>query len=144
MLTSNLRLFKCDGAGRGRKAVLRPLAGDLFVRVRRAAGEKGVGENVMTAGYSGTPPAKKLGVKEGMSIVALSAPENYLGLVEPLPHDVRIAYELEADADIVHLFTNSRDELFRGLAKASKAIKQNGADLGFLVQESGQAANGNH
>jgi len=39
----------------------------------------------MTAGYSATPLAKKLGVKEGMSIVAADAPDNYAELLAPLP-----------------------------------------------------------
>ena len=37
------------------------------------------------AGYSGTPLARKLGIKDGSRIFLLNAPGNYLQLVAPLP-----------------------------------------------------------
>ncbi len=80
----------------------------------------------MTAGYSGTPLAKKLGIKDGMKIVALGAPENYVELLGELPSEVTIKNEASPEADIVHLFTNTRDGLFRGLADTKGLIKQNG------------------
>jgi hypothetical protein len=80
----------------------------------------------MTAGYSGTPLAKKLGIKEGMKVVVVDAPENYAALLDPLPADVNIIETLDADTDLLHLFTNTRDGLFRGLADARNLIKQNG------------------
>ncbi len=81
----------------------------------------------MTAGYSGTPLAKKLGIKEGMTVVTVDAPQNYFALVDPLPDGVTITEGPANDADVLHLFTNSRDGLFRGLAEARGRIKQNGA-----------------
>lgn len=81
----------------------------------------------MSAGYSGTPLAKKLGFKEGMRIVVLDAPPNYRDLIEPVPYDVTITTNLEADAEMVHLFSNSVDGLRDGLARITKAIRQNGA-----------------
>lgn len=80
----------------------------------------------MTAGYSGTPLAKKLGIKEGMKVVLIDPPINYRDLVEPLPDGVSIRESLSKDADFVHLFTNSRDGLFRGLDEAKRAIRQDG------------------
>jgi hypothetical protein len=81
----------------------------------------------MTAGYSGTPLAKKLGIKAGFSVAAIDAPQNYRSLIDPLPDGVRIADEAVAGADLVHLFTNSRDGLFSGLADLRNVIKQDGA-----------------
>jgi hypothetical protein len=91
----------------------------------------------MTAGYSGTPLAKKLGIKEGFVVAAVNAPERYLGLVEPLPAGVEIRHvELDTLAtarvsarslDLIHFFTNSRDELASGLTRFMKLIKQDGA-----------------
>jgi hypothetical protein len=80
----------------------------------------------MTAGYSGTPLAKKLGIKEGFTILTVNEPDNYRELVEPLPAGTSFAPKTAKDADLVHLFTNSRDELFRGLAMYKKQIKQDG------------------
>jgi hypothetical protein len=80
----------------------------------------------MTAGYSGTPLAKKLGIKDGMKIVACDAPENYAALLGELPAGVTVDRERSPDVDLIHLFTNSRDGLFRGLAELRGLIKQNG------------------
>ena len=82
-----------------------------------------------TAGYSGTPLAKKLGFKPGMVIIAIDAPD---GILE-FP-DVTIGHlgmgELERAAqrssDIVHIFVNKRELLLMGLTQAMKVIKPNG------------------
>lgn len=60
-------------------------------------------------------------------MVAIDAPDNYSELLAPLPPDVKITDASKKDADIIHIFTNTRDGLFGGLARASKQIKQNGA-----------------
>ena len=80
----------------------------------------------MTTGYSGTPLAKKLGFKEGFSILTVNAPDDLDQLLEPLPAGVRILTTPQSDVDLIHLFTNSRDELFRKLANCVRLIKQNG------------------
>jgi hypothetical protein len=81
----------------------------------------------MTAGYSGTPLAKKLGFKAGFAVAVVNAPDNYLELVEPVPEGVAISHEPRAGCDLVHFFTNSRDELFRRLAEYRNSIKQDGS-----------------
>ena len=80
----------------------------------------------MTAGYSGTPLAKKLGIKAGFTVVTVNAPGNFEGLLAPLPDDVTITDKPRNDADLIHFFTNSREELARGLSKYKNLIKQNG------------------
>lgn len=67
------------------------------------------------AGYSGTPLAKKLGIKEGQTVLTVNAPERYRALLEPLPPSVRFVTRLGADVALVHLFTTKRDELARAL-----------------------------
>lgn len=47
-----------------------------------------------TAGDSGTPLAKKLGIREGAAIVTIGQPENYRALVSPLPDGARIVTRL--------------------------------------------------
>jgi len=81
----------------------------------------------MTAGYSGTPLAKKLGIKEGTRAAAVNAPDNYRELLEPLPAGVMMIDIPDKDIDLIHVFTNSRDELARGLVKFKNLIKQDGA-----------------
>lgn len=81
----------------------------------------------MTAGYSGTPLAKKLGIKDGFSVHTINAPNNYSELLGTLPPGISISIATGIEFDLVHLFTNSCDELFRNLAKARWTIKQNGS-----------------
>ena len=81
----------------------------------------------MTIGYSGTPLAKKLGVKEGYVVLTINAPDDYDDLVAPLPADVTVVDSPRTDVDIVHLFTNSRDEIFSKLAECVRLIKQEGS-----------------
>lgn len=80
----------------------------------------------MNAGYSGTPLAKKLGIKEGFRVLTVDAPDNYSDLVEPMPPNALIVSKTESELDMIHFFTNSRDDLFRGLAEYKNLIKQNG------------------
>jgi hypothetical protein len=80
----------------------------------------------MSAGYSGTLLAKKLGIKEGFTILTVDAPDNYRDFVEPLPANTRITSKPVPNLDLIHFFTNSRDDLFRGLAKYKNMIKQDG------------------
>ncbi len=83
----------------------------------------------MTAGYSGTPLAKKLGIKEGMTVLVVNAPDNYTELVAPLPDGVEIVEKRAepAQPEIAHLFTNSRDELASELSRLRNVIDQDGA-----------------
>jgi hypothetical protein len=67
------------------------------------------------AGYSGTPLAKKLGIKEGSEVLPVGAPAGYRKLLAPLPPDVRFATRLTAATDVVHLFTKERGQLEKSL-----------------------------
>ena len=90
----------------------------------------------MTAGYSGTPLAKKLGIKEGMSVLTVDEPSNYVELIAPLPQGTEITAVSEgtlatarvsaSGVDLVHLFTNTRDGLFKSVSQARHLIKQDG------------------
>lgn len=80
----------------------------------------------MTAGYSGTPLAKKLGIKDGFEVLTVNAPDDYHLLLAPLPPDVRLSAKVRDGVDLIHLFTNGRDELFRELAAGVRLIRQNG------------------
>lgn len=81
----------------------------------------------MSAGYSGTPLATKLGIKAGSHVRCVNAPDDYVELLEPLPEGVELSDGHSSENDVVHLFTNSRDELFSQLARLRNDIKQNGS-----------------
>jgi len=75
------------------------------------------------AGYSGTPLAKKLGIKEQTSVVAVDAPSGYRKLLEPLPAAVRFATKIDGTVDVVHVFSTKKAELARALASYRKALQ---------------------
>jgi hypothetical protein len=68
------------------------------------------------AGYSGTPLAKKLGIKESFVVATVNQPANYLELLDDVPPAVRFTTRVERKADLVHLFVTQRGELARALA----------------------------
>jgi hypothetical protein len=83
--------------------------------------------NRMTAGYSGTPLAKKLGIKPGTVLLPVHAPTNYLALINPLPENVTVRRIVIEDLDLIHLFTKTRAELIELLDLYKSKIKQSGA-----------------
>jgi hypothetical protein len=80
----------------------------------------------MSIGYSGTPLAKKLGIRAGTTVLTVNAPDNYLDLLAPLPENVTISDKEIDDLDLIHIFSNSRDELFAKLARSARLVKQGG------------------
>lgn len=62
-------------------------------------------------GYSGTPLAKKLGIKEGSRVTLLGAPEGFADLLAPIPRGVLVARRLGRDADVIVAFHISRTAL---------------------------------
>ncbi len=78
------------------------------------------------AGYSGTPLAKKLGIKPGARVRTQNAPEHYPELLEPLPPGVVLSSRLTREVDLYHLFTRSRRELREELPKMLSRIRRDG------------------
>lgn len=74
------------------------------------------------AGYSGTPLAAKLGLKAGMTLRAVGAPDDYEGLLAPLPDGARISRRADAGATLVHHFATRRDELVAALKAYRKRL----------------------
>ena len=64
----------------------------------------------MSAGYSGMPLPRKLGIGEGASFALVDAPEGAAGLLEPLPDGARPA-STPAEADVVLVFVTERAAL---------------------------------
>lgn len=69
----------------------------------------------MAAGYSGTPLAKKLGIKPGAAVLLDGAPAHYLQLLEPLPDGVTFSRTLTDRVDVIHLFVIRAAELSKKL-----------------------------
>lgn len=78
------------------------------------------------AGYSGTPLARKLGIKPGYRVRTGNAPDNYKKLLDPIPEDVVLSGRITSDIDIWHFFTTSATELDAALPEMMRKIRQAG------------------
>lgn len=78
-------------------------------------------------GYSGTPLAKKLGIKPGTRLAASGAPKNYAELLAPLPEGVRFERAVGANIDMAHIFATERAKLSQALRAARKRMKADAA-----------------
>jgi len=93
-----------------------------------------------TAGYSGTPLLKKLGIKPGDKLVLINRPENYFELLEAdLTEQICTKNELP---DLIHLFAISKKEFeseMKGLNRLIKINKKVVIWVSWLKKSSGIA-----
>lgn len=75
-----------------------------------------------SVGYSGTPLARKLGLKEGMAVHVAQAPAGYRDWLAPLPAGLRWLPRLSAEAALVHLFTDERRVLGETLRRCRERL----------------------
>jgi len=78
------------------------------------------------AGYSSTPLAKKLGMKEGCRIALVNAPKDFKSELEELPDKVEFVKRPTKALDIVLFFVLSERELVRDFAKLAEKLATNG------------------
>jgi hypothetical protein len=76
----------------------------------------------MTAGYSGTPLAKKLGITAGHCVALVGAPRELRAWLAPLPENVTFGRP-GAVSDLVHVFAVRRAELARRLAALRRSLR---------------------
>ncbi len=79
------------------------------------------------SGYSGTPLAKKLGIRAGARLFVHAAPQNYIRLLAPLPAGVELAPRIDARTDLIHAFATRQSELARLLQRALAVMKADAA-----------------
>lgn len=75
-----------------------------------------------SAGYSGTPLWKKLGLAAGQRICVIDPPQPYATLVPDAPQPMVMAEAPGADVALVHLFVEQRAVLARQLAALRKRL----------------------
>jgi hypothetical protein len=74
-------------------------------------------------GYSGTPLIKKLGIKEGVKLLLINAPENYFDLLK-----INLSGQLvsrQETPDFIHLFAQTRKEFEKGMKTIEPYCKKN-------------------
>ncbi|MEM9362440.1 MAG: DUF3052 domain-containing protein [Bacteroidota bacterium] len=80
-----------------------------------------------TAGYSGTPLAKKLGIKSGFLVQVFNSPKPYLEFFHEFPDQVVLVDALErAEVDFIHIFATTVKELNSSIEIAKPNLKQSG------------------
>ena len=79
-----------------------------------------------TAGYSGTPLAKKLGFKSGFYIRLINAPDYYFSLFPNLLADLSLLEDTSIKKNVIHYFTKEISELEKDILSLKLEIEQNG------------------
>lgn len=75
---------------------------------------------------SGTPLAKKLGIKEGHRVAILRAPSDLETALAPLPDDVHLLRSARSPMDVIVTFATSAKELDARLDKLAKTLSDAG------------------
>jgi len=80
----------------------------------------------MTAGYSGTPLSKKLGIGVGYKILTVRAPKELPDLLAPLPGGSAISNRFRS-ADVALFFARTAAEIDTKLDRVARALPAHGA-----------------
>ena len=78
-----------------------------------------------TAGYSGTPLPKKLGIKEGSTVALLGAPGDFAGLGD-LPSGTTLRTAARGRSDVIVSFHTRRADLEKRLDTLLRALDVDG------------------
>lgn len=78
----------------------------------------------MTAGYSGTPLPKKLGIKEGHALASIGAPDHFAELLVELPRGVVLKRNPRGQThfDVIVAFVRSEKELAKRFGRGVQLL----------------------
>jgi len=79
------------------------------------------------AGYSGRPLPKKLGIKPGIAVALLGAPDGFAARLNPLPKGARLQSNAGGMPQLAVLFARSQHDLQRRFPAAAKALADKGS-----------------
>jgi hypothetical protein len=79
------------------------------------------------AGYSGTPLVQKLGMKDGMVVALLDAPEGFRKQLDGLPDGVSFRTQLRGRLDIVVGFFVERHKFEQRLPAVTRSMERDGS-----------------
>ena len=77
-------------------------------------------------GYSGTPLAKKLGIKSPLKLLLINAPKEYKAWLGDLPEGVKLVTKTKPPIEGVHLFVTESVLLDAQLSRLRNELKQAG------------------
>jgi hypothetical protein len=79
-----------------------------------------------SAGYSGTPLVRKLGIKPGARLALIAAPEGFDEVLGELPDGVHLRRRARGTCDLIVVFCTRRSELERRLPALRAVLDQAG------------------
>ncbi|MEO6327989.1 MAG: hypothetical protein ABIO55_03620 [Ginsengibacter sp.] len=79
-----------------------------------------------TAGYSGTPLEKKLGIKAGFKIRLINQPDYYFDLFTDMPENIKISSDKISKKNLIHYFTKQANDLQKNITIIKNEIEPNG------------------
>jgi hypothetical protein len=78
------------------------------------------------AGYSGTPLAKKLGLKAPLKLLTINAPREYKSWLGELPEGVKLVNKAKPPIEAAHVFTDDAAFLDAMLSRLRNELEQDG------------------
>ncbi|MBX2990119.1 MAG: DUF3052 family protein [Bacteroidetes bacterium] len=81
---------------------------------------------MIASGYSGTPLAKKLGIKQEYRIKLVNQPDYYFRLFSDWPAGTQELTDGKSKKDFIHYFTTSASQLDKDMRQLRKEIVENG------------------
>lgn len=78
------------------------------------------------AGYSQTPLAKKLGIKEGFRVALINAPRNFEATLSGMPDNVKFITRAAKELDLIVLFVSTERVLATDFSKFAARLVANG------------------
>ena len=77
--------------------------------------------------YSGVPLTKKLGIKEGLSVLLIDPPEDFADTLGELPQGATLHTHADGPSPLAVWFTKSRAELEGGLEEKMRSVAEGGS-----------------
>lgn len=81
----------------------------------------------MTAGYSGTPLPKKLGIREGTKFAVRNPPDELTSILGELPPTAEWRKHVRPGLDVMIAFFTSRADMIKEWPKLTAAVTPNGS-----------------
>jgi hypothetical protein len=86
----------------------------------------GIIKKLKPAGYSGTPLAKKLGIKEGYKVRLINQPGYYFELFTDLPEKLLFPGDKKVKKNFIHYFAIKTKDLQKEIPNLKKEIAEDG------------------
>jgi len=78
------------------------------------------------AGYTGTPLAKKLGIKQGHTLKLVNEPPHYFDLFADFPTDVTATRSKSGKKNFIHYFETQAVHLEKNIVALKRELEQDG------------------